>query len=334
LEIERAKLLKAVARVLPAVAKKELFEGASKIAFVDGCLVAYDDAVSIFEQLPGVEELSGAVDGRKLHELLSRTASDSVTISTDDGKLVVRCGRARATFDLSPVSLPLGEIDRSGAYQKLPDGFVTALKLVAGCCAHEMSRPVLTCVRLGGDRIEASDGYRLARVRFPGADLPPVLLPAAAVDVVADHAVETVGVGEGGEWLRFTSGGSQTEIFARLSAGAFPDLDAIYAVEGLSVELPDLREAIDRARVFAKREHSVDEQVDLTLKTNQIEVRATCDGGQFAETVRWKGDASAAFSIHPDFLSEALEHGTSCVLGKDKIKFSGANFEHVIALRG
>ena len=333
MEMQREKLAGAVARVIPAVARKELFEGATRVAFSDGCLVAYDDAVSIFERLPGAEGLSGAVDGRKFHEFLSRAAAESVSLDAADGKLTVRAGRSRADFDLSPVASPIAEIDRTGEEAALPEGFPASLNLVSGSCAREMSRPVLTCVRFGGDSIEATDGYRLARVRFPGADLPPVLLPAGAAAIVADRAVETACVGDGGEWMRFSTAGRGTVVCARLSAGTFPDLDGIYAVDGVRAELPDLRDALARARVFAKRDYRADEQIDLELRPNQVEVRASCDGGQFSETVRWKGSASAKFSIHPDFLGEALDHGTSCVVGDGKIRFEGKNWEHVIALR-
>lgn len=318
---------------MPAIAHKELFEQANRLAFSNGYLVAYNDEVSIFDHLPDCESLAGAVDGRKLYELLNKSTAEAVTLSSDDGKLNVRAGRVKAAFDIVPVKLPLSEIDRTGEDLTLPDDFLSVLGLISGSCAREMSRPVLTCVRVQGDWLEAADGYRMARSHFEGADLPPILLPVTAAEIVVDYTVVTLGVGTGGEWARFSSSDGKTIVFTRLSSGNYPDLSALYDVSGVNVELPDLRDSLDRARIFAKRDHKIDEQINLELRPNQIEIKAICEGGQFAETVRWKGDITAAFSIHPDFLSGALSHSTTCTVGKDKIRFRGTNWEHVIALR-
>ena len=147
MEINRQRLLVAIGRVLPGVSKKELFDGADKLAFTeDGHLVSYNDEVSIFERLPEAEGITGAVDGRKLHELLDKLKSDLVELTAVGDKLRVKSTRATASFDLTPVALPIDEIDRSGDGIPLPEGFVQALKLVAESCARDMSRPVLTCV--------------------------------------------------------------------------------------------------------------------------------------------------------------------------------------------
>ena len=126
-----------------------------------------------------------------------------------------------------------------------------------------------------------------------------------------------------------------TTIFARLVSGAFPELSALYEVEGSSVTLPDLSEVIERAGIFSKRQHSIDEQIDVELRATEIEVGATCDGGQFRETLRWRNrdGVTAQFKVHPDFLTEALKTGNDCVVGPDKIKFSGGDWQHVVALR-
>lgn len=335
MEIDRTKLIASIGRVLPAVARKELFEQASRIALQDGFLVAYNDAVSIFDRLPECEGIEGAVDGRRLHELLTRLSADVVTLSAADDKLLVRAGRTRTTFDMLPVGLPLGEIDRTGEDAPLPAGFSEALRLVAGCCAREMSRPVLTCVRIGGEEVEASDGYRLGRVRFPGSELPEALIPVTEAEVICDYDVATIGVGESGEWVRFSARDGGTTIHARATSGRFPDLAAVYEVEGASVVLPSaLGEAVERARIFARRDHRIDEHVSLALRPGRIEVSASADGvGEFSEVVRWDGEAEATLSVHPDFLTQALRRGTSCVVGPDRIMFSGENWRHVVALK-
>lgn len=335
MEISRARLIEAIGRVVPAISGKELFEQADKLAFKSGRIVAYNDSVSISVRLPELEGIEGAIDGRKLHDLLSRISAEAVTISVgDDGKLVVRGGRSKVSFDVSAVSLPVDEIDRSGDEVQLPPNFLDALGIVTGCCARDMSRPALTCVRMGGDAIESADGYRGARFRFLGVDLPSVLLPVTAAEIVSDYPVERVGLGEGKEWIRFSAHAGDTVVYARLLAGNYPDLSPYYVVDGGTVELPAaLSDVLDRAQVFSKRDKKVDEEVSLTFKKNQILVEASCDGARFSEVVRWDGAAEVKFAIHPRSLKAALKSGTSCVIGSERVKFVGQNWETVIALQ-
>lgn len=335
MEINRTKLVDAVHRVIPAVAKKELFEQANKLAFSSGYLVAYNDEISIFEEMPEVEEISGAVDGRRFYELLSKVSAPIVDLTQgDDNKLSVRAGRVKASFDMVPVSLPIDEIDRTGEAEDLPADFEKSLALISGCCAREMSRPVLACVRMDGHSMEAADGYRMARMNFDLFDLPKALLPVTAAEVVADYPIRTAAVGDAGEWMRFAANEGRTVIYARLSSGAYPDLSAIYEMDGHQLVLPEkLFEMLNRARIFSKREHRIDEEVKIELRPTRITVKATCDGAQFSEGVGWDGSTTAEFSIHPDFLSVALKSGTACIVGDTKIKFIGEGWDHVISLR-
>lgn len=334
MEIDRAKLLKSIGRVLPAVAKKETFEQATKLAFKDGCLAAYNDEISIFDRLDETEGLDGAVDGKHLYGLLNKLAADGITLEQDNQKLHLRAGRVKAAFDLAPVALPLGEIDRSGEGYQLGGDFAKGLKLISGTCARDMSRPVLTCVAVGGARVEAADGYRAARLSLEGVELPEFLLPVTAAEVIVGYRVELVAVSDSGEWVSFSANDGATTIHARVFEGKFPDLSHLYELEGVDVSLPEaMAKVLERAQIFSEREHAIDEVVQIGIRPNQITVEAAYDGGQFSEVVRSDQKVSADFSIHPDFLVEALKVGTTCTVGDKRVRFTGPSWQHVIALR-
>jgi hypothetical protein len=160
-------LVKAIGNVVPAMADREVFDQANKVAFKDGCLISYDDHMSISQPLVGSEEITGAIDGRRLHSLLSSLSGDvNVRLALEGEQLMVGAGRTKAKFSLVPVNLPLEEIDQSGDYMDLPVDFTAGLALVHGCCARELSRPVLTCVSLKGNTMTASDGFRVAEATF------------------------------------------------------------------------------------------------------------------------------------------------------------------------
>ena len=334
MEIARSKLLDAIGRVVPAIAKKETFEQANRMAFDKGYLVSYNDSVSIFAHLPELAEISGAIDGKKLFELLTKMTAETVTLTVEGDKLKVSGGRIRATFDMLTVLLPIGELDQTGTAVPLPESFGSALRLVMGGCARDMSRPILTCIRLEGVEIEAADGFRAIRFKVPEANLPKVLLPVMAAEIIVGYKVESIAVGDMGQWVRFWAHSGTTVIHARVMSGEYPDLSAHYDMDGEAIKFPEtLGGVLERAQIFAKRESKIDEEVGLAMTDNQITVTASCDGVQFSEIAQYEGQTTASFYIHPQFLDAALKAGNTCVVGNGRIKFIGDNWEHVIALR-
>ena len=339
--IEKRKLLEAIRTVLPAVARKELFDQADKLAIDDGHLVAYNDEIAIIQPVPELEGVSGVIDGRKLFELLSRIPDEvegalvvlDVAVASSELTVSSRQVRTRASFLLSERGMSISEVDQTGEWITLPEKFTAQLGMVASACARVMNRPVLTCVRFANDVVEASDGYRMARFRS-GAEVPRLLLPMKAAELVADSAVSEMALGGSGEWVRFRSQAG-TIICARTVTGDYPPIGDLYDVPGSPIVLPiGLRESVDRAQVFARRDLKINEEIQVVMSPGKIVVRAGYDGGRFSETVVHRGQKSeASFSIHPRFLLAALEDGAECVLGKSKIKFSMSTWEHVIALR-
>jgi hypothetical protein len=339
MEVQREALLSAIEMVLPAMAKREIFDQANMIAFVGGRVVAFNDAVMISHPLPGALDLEGALDGRRLCDLLDKLDSEVVDLAVDGDKINLRAGRSRASFDALPVTLPIDSVDVTGELVDLPDTFVDQLRWASTSCAREVSRPTLTCVLVEGGWMQSSDSYRASRVHCgdvsTGAwDLPRLMLPLSQVEVLVDYPVKRVALSDGGEWARFETDAGTT-LCARSMAGAFPDLASIYDVSGKEVELTDaLSDALERARIFARRDRAADEVVLVSMRPNQVTVSAQCDGARFSEVVRCEGAAEAAeFSIHPKFLASALESGTRCVLGERSVKFSGKDWEHVVALK-
>ena len=333
MEIKRETLLSSIKAVLPATAREEVFEQANKVAFVDGKVVAFNDNVAILHPLPGDLDIRGALDGRQLCALLDKLSTEVVTLAVDGNKLKLSAGRPRATFDLLPVSLPFDTADVSGEAIELPKTFSDKLRWVRSSCSKDANRPVLTCVLVENGWMQSSDSYRASRVRYEG-DLPRLMLPIAQVKVLLDYPVTRVCAPEGATWARFETDGGVV-LSARTVSGEFPDLSGHYEIEGPEVKLAAaLSEAIGRAQVFAKRKEEIDEEVSVSMRPNQVTVSAQCEGGSFSEVVRCDGAADGAqFSIHPKFLTAALRSGTRCVLGPRSVKFSGEDWEHVVALK-
>lgn len=301
-------------------------------------MAAFNDAVAILHPLPGALDLEGAVDGQQLYSLLDKMSSDTVNLTVDNDKIHLRAGRVRAAFNILPVTLPIDSIDMTGTLVDLPHDFKNQLEWVSNSCARETSRPALTCVLVENGWMQASDSFRASRHRYDG-NLPRLMLPVPQVDILVDsnYDIKKVALSDGGVWTRFATD-EGTTLCARAMSGVYPPLTTTWAVEGREIQLlPALGEMIDRARIFSRREHAIDEEVHVRMQDRHITLSAHYEGGEFTEDIACRDAVDGvAFTIHPKFLSWALEKsGTRCVVGSDRVKFSGSemDWEHVIALR-
>jgi hypothetical protein len=212
-EINREELAAAVRLVLPGITKIELFDQSHKLAIQSGCLISYNDELSIRHTFPQLAGIQGAIDGRRLFQLLHRMPSDSVKLNVIENELrVVAPDGVQASLDIAPIVLPLSKIETGTKRFTLPDGFTDNLKLIASVCARDMSRPVLTCVHIGGGYMEGSDGYRLARVRCAG--LPEMLLPVTSAEVIARYPIVRLITGLRNQWVHFETNMAQRSAVA------------------------------------------------------------------------------------------------------------------------
>jgi hypothetical protein len=91
---------------------------------------------------------------------------------------------------------------------------------------------------------------------------------------------------------------------------------------------------LDRAMVFTKRDHVLDEEMKINVKDGKLQVSGKNDYGWFKEiaNVEYKGEPTS-FWISPTVLQSILERSEECVLGTEKLKFDGADWEFVAVLR-
>ena len=91
---------------------------------------------------------------------------------------------------------------------------------------------------------------------------------------------------------------------------------------------------IDKAAIFSKREQFLDETVQVSIAANELKVRSEDIVGWFEEKIdiSYEGD-DITFAINPTFLKDVLVKKAPCLLSKDKLKFKGKNWSHVVSLR-
>lgn len=333
MKINKAELQNALEKVKPGLANKEIIEQSTSFAFMDGKVVTYNDEISISHPVKGLD-LTGAIKAQELYQFLGKIKQDEIDIDWDDSQVKITAGRAKVGLILqNEVRLPVEEIGKIGTWKPLPDKFIEGVQFCRNSCSKDMSRPVLTCVHVKKDgTVIGSDGYRLTvYAMLQEMPITAFLIPATSINELLKYKITQIARGEG--WIHFKTE-DDTIFSCRVFEDNYPDVSGIPKFEGQKIQLPKkMREALERAEIFAKREFSIDSEVTVTIEEGQMLITAHADSGWFEEVIRIRyKDTPIQFQAHPSFLAEMLDKVNDCELGQDRMKFEGDNWVHVVAL--
>jgi DNA polymerase III sliding clamp (beta) subunit (PCNA family) len=331
--MQKEALLKALETVRPGLASKEMIEQSTSFAFMSDRVVTYNDEISISHPVEGLD-IEGAIKAEELYKLLSKLKGDELKLKKTAKEITITSDKTTAGITLqSEIKLPLEEIGELGKWKILPEGFVDKLTFCLFSCSRDMGRPVLTCIHVNkAGYIESCDNLRLTH-SLQGEEMPvdTFLIPQSSAQQLVKYGVNKIAEGKG--WVHFKT--EEGTIFScRIFQDNFPDTSKILEVEGKEITLPhSMDNIIDRASIFSKREYALDEEVEVIIEDGQMTVWAQSDTGWIKEEtkVRYRGD-KISFSINPKFLKEILPIIRKGVLGENKIKFVGDNWQHVISL--
>ena len=336
MKVNKEELQKALEIVKPGLANKELIEQSTSFAFIKGRVVTYNDEISISHPIKGLD-LDGAILADNLYKFLGKIKKDDLELTIENNEIVLTTGKAKAGLVLqSEIKLPLDEeIAIEGKWHPLPENFVERIKFVMTACSRDMSQPVLTCVHVNKEGfVEASDGFRVAKYEL-GVDMPvdTFLIPASAV--VDMTRLKPIRISEGKGWIHFRTR-EGTIISCRIYKDKFPETSALLAIKGTRLLLPDtIKEVLDRAMIFAKRDHILDESVIITMKDKKFMVKAESDSAWFKEEVDtpYNGEP-IEFIITPYLLKGIVSETQAGILSGSKLKFEGDGWVYLTMLRG
>lgn len=345
------KLQRALEIVKPGLANRDIVEQATSFAFVSGRVVTYNDEISISHPIEGLD-ISGAVRADKLYELLTKIKPKKdkfqsadykdpedfmIDISVTENEVTIESGRITAGLTLEKeIRLPLEEeIVIQSDWFDLPEKFIKSVDFAVGSCSKDMSRPILTCVHVNQKGfIEGSDGYRITRCELQ-EDMPigTFLLPASsAVEMVKFNPVA---IAEGKGWMHFHSEDDAVLSCRLFDSDVYPATADVLKMKGTKITLPNTIEAVlDRAIVFAKQDHILNEIVEITLEDKRFQISAKVMSGWFKEEVNINYTGKpVTFYITPYLLKGILAETQGCELSESKLKFEGENWVYVTMLR-
>ena len=332
--IKKNDLLEALEIVKPALGSKDIIEQTDSFIFKDGCVVTYNDDLSISHPVTGLT-FEGAIKAEQMYKMLSKMKKDEVDLEVTESEIVLTAGRSRAGFALqAKITLPLEEVGQAEDWITLPTSFNAIVQKVIGAASRDMSRPVLTAVKFEQSGCTASDGFRLGVAYFddPVELEEPVLIPATNLAVIMRYNPTEVSVAD--NWIHFRNEFG-TQISSRVLQESFPDIARLLEVSGAEIKFPQtILEILERAAVMGKRDHFLDESVVVSVANNRINIRAESETGWFEEDANMKFSGNPlSFSITPYLFIEVLKETLEAVVGDSRIKFEGENWVYIAILR-
>ena len=338
MKINKKQLQEALEIVKPGLANKELIEQSTSVAFVGGAVKTYNDEVSVSHPVEGLE-FEGAILADNLYKFLGRIKDEELDLSVKGNELILTTGKATAGLTLmKEVKLPFDEeLGQKSKWQTLPDNFGENIAFVMTAAGTNLSQPLLTCVHVNKyGFVEASDGYKIARYQLANEmPIDTFLIPARSVveAVKLDPKPTRIATGKG--WVHFRNKSGTIMSCRVFNQDTYKDTSQLLNVKGTRLTLPDISsDMLNRAMVFAKRDHILEERVFVTIGEQKLKMKASSDSGWFREETdmkAFKGDP-VTFIITPYLLKGILTKTSGCELTNNRIKFEGENWVFVSAL--
>lgn len=331
MRINREELLRSLEAVEPGLSRREVIEQSGCFVFAEGYVSTYNDELFCRAKNPFGDKLSGAVQGRKLLDVLRKMPEEEVEVEPKNGHLVISGRNRKVGVRMDEeILLPVAEVEKPGEWRKLNPEFVEAVKLVQECASKDQSVEMWTFVHIHPKFVEACDNHQAARYRLDTGLAAPVLVRRDSLKAAV--AVEATHFAEAESWIYFRNAAG-FEIACRRWVDEYKDLKPMFRVEGETMTLPKgLAEAAEKAEIFSS-ENSDDNHVLVVLQPDKLRIKGQGQSGWYLEVkkIRYSG-RPLKFVVAPKLLVEITARVTDCVVSKDRLMVDGGKLKYVACL--
>lgn len=333
MRISKRELMEKLQIVKPGLSNKEIIEFSNSFSFSDGQVVTYNDFISI--RCPIDLHLSGTILAEVFYKTIDLVKPDkngNIDLSIENDNVVIKSGKSSAGMPINKDGkLPTEEIDKNiKKWEKLPDGFLDGIKLSAFSLSNDASKPVLTCLHVNGNIIEASNGERAFRFFMESEIKNKFLLPGVCIPAICNHPITHYNLDEG--WIHFKTKDKVIISSRMYQETEFPDTTDLFNVKGKKFKFPvSLKETIDRANIFTTEDIN-SENINIHIDEKGLTISSESVYGWFKETVPMKTISNIEFTINPRFLKDILTKNMIGILDTKTniMKFKSGNWEYII----
>jgi hypothetical protein len=340
MEINRIQLLSELEKVQPGLSTKDTVEQSSCVAFSEGRAYTFNDEV-LCSCKTSLSDVSGAVSASPLLEVLNKMPEETLDVSVDEGKFLVKGKRRRAsirmeeevTMAISSVNVPPS---KDPSWKELPAGFGEAMEVVRRCVKKkEQDGFCLCCVHVSAKWMEASDQHQAIRFPIKTGFSESVLIHGTAALHVGSMVATHYSLSD--SWIHFKNIADKELRYVmscRRYLEEFPSesITRILATTGEPLKLPlGIGDAAKIAQVFSK--DSEYGELSITLAPGKMKVTGEGLQGSYSETKKIKYDGpQIRFSIAPEILSDIISRQDTCEISKGLLKIEGGNYQYATCL--
>jgi len=329
--MKRTELLSALDLVKPALARNDSIAGTNMFAFTGKYLVTFNDELAIKHPIPEFN-IVGAIEANAFYKLISKIKKDEFEISATENQLLLSSGKLKSGLTFTnEILMPLDQISKHSKWKEAPINFCEALSFAIPCCVRDMTRPVLSCVYVKDDgAVIASDTLRITRYTISNLPVKSFLLPMSSAKIISKQNIKFIA--ESQNWIFFKSDVG-TIYSCRTFEDTFPNVDGFLSQSGIKITFPDrMPNLIDRASILCGKD--ADEQkIVIKIEEKKLQIRSESEIGWLEESAKiaYSGNP-ISFAINPNLMKLILAQTKECEITNCALKFTGENWEHVVAL--
>lgn len=322
MEIESGEFRRILNLLKPGLSNTGDIEGTDNYIFVDDRIITYNDSISV--QFPFEHSIEGMINADKLEKVVSKLKG-SVSVNINDNEIIIKSGTIKSGLRIDfeiPEFLEdvydLSEIE----WEEAPEKFIEKLIFCSYSAAKETDNPLVTCVHIVDDFVEATNNLKITKCTFDKKISDECFVPANCVRQMRGFKAEEYAID--GAWIHFRN--SEGCVFScRRYKGEFLNTEKIYEIKGKKIEIPEkLKGAVERAKIFNE-----DEQISILITGKGIRVKGVDSLGWLTEMIKVKNDCDKIrFEIHPQSLIEIIEGHNECILSDNFIRFNGDDWVH------
>jgi len=167
--INRKSFLECIEKIKPGVSDKVFLDQSDHVVFLGGRVYSYNDEISVSAPLSlSGATIEGAVVAKELHGILKRMKGETVETSLKEDELILSSGKFRSGLRFNrDLRLPLEmyQEEEEWEWSPLPSDFLQAVSFVQFSVSQDPSYPILNCIYVHEDCVDATDNYRIIRYR-------------------------------------------------------------------------------------------------------------------------------------------------------------------------
>jgi hypothetical protein len=293
-------------------------------------------------------DFEGAIVASDMGKLTPKLKADVIDLAVKDGKLIMKNGRARASFSLlqdSRVIPTQMNMAKTLTWSAIPDDFKEAL---AHCLIQKTNKnAAYDGVFIEGQYLYSTDGTRINVFTIEG-NFPEVFLPMDAVkELIKFKGFTHYAVSESRFFVKLDNSSivscSLQDVSNFPKKGMLNFLKECENSEGwhTAVFPEELPAALERASILAGNNMELRGAPIVKLKFGKnIELSSENDHADYSEEVDWEESNAALSGMQLDFDASlflyGIQHGTNKFRIRDekKIIFEGENRMCVVAALG